>query len=251
MLTDRENYIKASLTVATRMDEHQLFSPTHGSPKFLWLFASSHEFPGMRFHCSKLGNIRWAAHFSLDFFGNVDWSNKNASMKMDGRKKQINHIENILIIVAFSHLLMYFLCGCKLHDFSETWNEADGHRLGTRNVQQGLLGTTMLPLKQTYIYGMKKFDSTPNQACFRHPTHKTRVNQKKLQESRESDLRSLFCCIFRTVQSHEKEWRQMDDEDRQNDEKDKEDADKIMTVLTTTMKFDGKNDDYEDCDYNK
>lgn len=43
----------------------------------------------------------------------------------------------------------------------------------------------------------------------------------------------------------------MDDEDRQNDEseKDKDDADKIMTVMSTTMKFDGENDDYEDCDY--
>ena len=39
----------------------------------------------------------------------------------------------------------------------------------------------------------------------------------------------------------------MDDEDRQNDEseKDKDDADQILTVMSTTMKF----DDYEDCDY--
>ena len=94
MLTKKENYIRASLTVATRMDEHQLFSPTHGSPKFLWLFANNRKFPGMRFHCSKLGNIRWAAHFSLDCFG-----------KWLKEKKQINHLANILIMLAFSHLL--------------------------------------------------------------------------------------------------------------------------------------------------
>lgn len=45
----------------------------------------------------------------------------------------------------------------------------------------------------------------------------------------------------------------MDDEDRQNDEseKDKDDADKIMTVMSTTMKLDGENDDYDDCDYTR
>ena len=45
----------------------------------------------------------------------------------------------------------------------------------------------------------------------------------------------------------------MDDEDRQNDEseKDKDDADKIVTVMSTTMKLDGENDDDEDCDYTR
>lgn len=87
---------------------------------------------------------------------------------------------------------------------------------------------------------MNKFDSTPNQA---------RVFFSGIQHTKPGWTKKN--CIFRTVQFHEKKWRQMDDEDRQNDEseKDKDDADKMMTVMPTTMKFDGENDDYEDCDY--
>jgi len=176
MLTKKENYIRASLTVATRMDEHQLFSPTHGSPKFLWLFANNRKFPGMRFHCSKLGNIRWAAHFSLDCFGNVDWSNKNASIKMTEGKKQINHFANILIMLAFSHV------GCKLHDFNKTWMKRMDKGLG-----QGMCNRCWL--EQQCCHGYKRTCTawtsltalqTKHVFFFRHPTHKTRVNQKKL-----------------------------------------------------------------------